>query len=64
MSIVKIISVFCDVSSDRCHGWIAQERTTTEARAVARRNGWRRESGQDVCPGCHSDAPMPHRVSL
>lgn len=68
MSIVRVYSVFCDVQRDegaRCHGWIAQTTDgATAARREAKAAGWRREDGVDVCPGCHSAAPMPRSSPL
>lgn len=45
------------VSCDRCHGWPTEPvaEGAKEARAVARREGYVRRDGQDLCPDCQRE---------
>lgn len=53
--IVKIASVFCDANGPDCHSWIGQEDSGAAARKVARRAGWKRVDGRDLCPACQNE---------
>lgn len=74
MSLGRIFTVLCDSgrSHSRCRLWVAQERSSKEARKVARRAGWKRRAAMegdrfmnptrstdniDVCPDCQEVTP-------
>lgn len=51
MSIVKTYDVFCD--AEGCPMWAGDSSSTLNsatARRLARREGWVRRNGQDLCP--------------
>lgn len=54
MSTSKEVTVWCD--GDGCHNWTHGDRgphaTAADARKGARREGWVRADGRDLCPAC------------
>lgn len=55
MSATKTYSIFCDGVD--CSNWIAQEPSASDARIIAKRNGWKRTKlpngiKGDLCPRC------------
>lgn len=63
MSIVRTYSVFCDAwdaPESPCLMWVAE--TTggaTAARRFAKRAGWVRKDGKDLCPDHSPPRPCP-----
>lgn len=58
--IVKTYDVFCDVEvSERCRVWdpaTSSTENSNDTRRRARKAGWRRTNGQDICPECQEDS--------
>lgn len=61
MSIVITRTVFCDISAPGCVGWCAEQTDATAdmVRAEARRCGWSRRKGKDICPNCAEPTAVP-----
>ena len=50
--IVVVKNVFCDGNRDACCVWEGYGKTAAAARAQAKRLGWVRRKGKDLCPSC------------
>jgi len=56
MGIMKQIQVTCDECDSECD---STEYTVARARKGARKDGWKRRNGRDICPNCQDN---PHTV--
>lgn len=59
MSVTYTTDIFCEITGDTClywvHGVSGRGPNVKAARKVAKRLGWKRIDGQDICPNCYDD---------